>query len=538
MSLRLTIPALAALASLLATVVSGLIAFSMSADALQQKGYDNLAAILESRASETRRYFGGVEQDLRLLSSQTFVIDALDEFSEGFRNYGEEAGQVLQRLYIDDNPNPIGEKQMLNSAGDGGLYDFAHSKHHASLRTFQEERGYYDLFLFNTEGDLVYSVFKERDYATNMDTGPWKDSDLANAFRAAKAFANARNYDDVIFFDFAEYGPSNDAPASFIAMPVRGRIGEFAGVMALQMPIDRITEVIGDRNGLGETGEALAVGPDQLMRTESRLTEGPDILTTRIENNAIAAALGGETGVGIEDGRLVAYQPLQFLGVTWALKASTDLAEANAGAIALRNSMLLAAILTIAVLIGVGFAISRTIVRPMQALTNEVGTIADGELDCEVSGKGRVDEVGAIARAVDVLRASAQEAQSLRDAREHDLETASEERRVARNALADEFERTIGGVAADLSAAADQLRSYAQALTGAVSRTRSETAAAAAASQSAKSNASSAATATEELSASSREIGRQVQDGADISQQAVAEASDTNVAVNGLAESA
>jgi len=163
MSLRLKIPGLVALASLLAIIVSGVIGYLMALDALQKKSAESLAAILQSRASETERYFASVEQDLRLLAGQSFVADALDEFDRGWAGYGDDAEATLQRLFIDENPNPIGEKQKLDQAFDGGLYDFAHSKYHPSLRAFQEQRGYYDLFLFNANGDLIYTVFKERD---------------------------------------------------------------------------------------------------------------------------------------------------------------------------------------------------------------------------------------------------------------------------------------------------------------------------------------------------------------------------------------
>lgn len=92
---------------------------------------------------------------------------------------------TLQRLYFEENPNPTGSKENLDFAPDGSVYSTVHSEFHPWFRQFLRERGYYDTFLFDTDGDLVYSVYKELDYATNLNSGQWRDSDLGNAFRGA-----------------------------------------------------------------------------------------------------------------------------------------------------------------------------------------------------------------------------------------------------------------------------------------------------------------------------------------------------------------
>ena len=77
--------------------------------------------------------------------------------------------------------------------------------------------GYYDVFLFDTDGNLVYSVFKELDYATNILNGEWRDTGLATVFRAANvAESNAQT----VFDDFRGYAPSAGAPAAFFARPI------------------------------------------------------------------------------------------------------------------------------------------------------------------------------------------------------------------------------------------------------------------------------------------------------------------------------
>lgn len=69
-------------------------------------------------------------------------------------------------------------------------YHTVHAQFHPIYRQKLYERAYYDIFFFDLNGDLIYSVFKETDYATNFKAdgnGPWKDSGLGQAYRGAIA---------------------------------------------------------------------------------------------------------------------------------------------------------------------------------------------------------------------------------------------------------------------------------------------------------------------------------------------------------------
>src|SRR3546814_5139589 len=137
-----------------------------------------------------------------------------------------------------DLPHPVGERHKLDTANDGSAYSTSHARFHPWLREFLEARGYYDVFLISAKGDVVYTVFKESDFATNLETGEWKDSGLATVYRKARDSASAGA---VAFVDFAAYAPSNGAASSLIAAPVM-RDGRLLGVLAFQMPIGRINQ--------------------------------------------------------------------------------------------------------------------------------------------------------------------------------------------------------------------------------------------------------------------------------------------------------
>ena len=120
-------------------------------------------------------------------------------------------------------------------------------------------------------GEIIYSVFKETDYATSLITGAFSRSNIADAFQAAREL---KTLDAVKFTDFKYYEPSYGAPAAFVGSPIyEGNTR--VGVLVFQLPVDRINEIMtGGQNwindGLGNSGETYLVGPDGSMRSVSR----------------------------------------------------------------------------------------------------------------------------------------------------------------------------------------------------------------------------------------------------------------------------
>ena len=137
--------------------------------------------------------------------------------------------------------------------------------------------------------------------------------------------------DEVDFSDFARYPPSNDEPAAFAAHAVRKGDG-LLGVFAVQIPAEPLNELMHFTQGMGETGETYLVGSDGLMRSQSRFTDEPTLLATRVENASVRDGLKGQTGAYIvPDYRgipvLSVFSPVDFGGQKWVLLAEIDEAE-------------------------------------------------------------------------------------------------------------------------------------------------------------------------------------------------------------------
>ncbi len=89
--------------------------------------------------------------------------------------------------------------------------------------------GFYDLFIINVNGDVIYSVTREDDLGTNLVAGKYNKSGLA------RLFANAVTTKKFSGSDFSVYKPSNNELAGFIGQPIFEE-GELIGVIAIQLP--------------------------------------------------------------------------------------------------------------------------------------------------------------------------------------------------------------------------------------------------------------------------------------------------------------
>ncbi len=535
---------------------------------LEKEASQRLDALATARANAIATYLGSIREDVTALAISANASDAALMFASSWESLDGKPVEVLQKAYIAGNPHPPEKRHLLDTADDETEYSDVHRQNHKFFRRLVAERGYHDICIFDPAGNLIYSVFKKDDFATNMKTGKWKDTGLAEAFRKA---AETPKQGALHFVDFRPYAPSAGAPAGFISAPMINARKELMGVIAIQMPIDRLNAIMDDYAGLGETGEAVIVGADFLARNDTR-HNGDAILKRRIESEPVRRALAGESGVahaGTASGGkiLAAFLPLTFEGTTYALVMGVDRNEVLAPTLDMRNEMILIGLVAVGVLAVLAFVAARGFTTPIVRMTGAMEALADGDKTVDVPGRSRGDEIGKIAAAVqhfkdklienerlqaeriETERKSAvaeQEAEASRraaderaEAERRELEAESErQRRRELLALAESFEQGVGSVIDALHGSAVNLQEAAGTMNDAVQDASEKTAAVAAASDQASANVQTVASAAEELSASVQEIGRQVTESARIAAAAAEEAERTNGEVKGLADAA
>jgi methyl-accepting chemotaxis protein len=520
-------------------VVLGSSAVWRSQQAARTAAEAQLVAVATARGEALEQYLGSIEQDILTTATNPNTLAGLTAFDDGYAQFGASAERQLQALYITDNPNPTGEKDALNFARDGSAYSAAHRTYHHWFRELLQSREYYDIFLFDNDGNLVYTVFKELDYATNLNNGQWSGTDLGNAFRSG---ANLRA-GQVAFFDFQPYAPSFDAPASFISTPIFAADGSRQGVIAFQMPISRLNAVMGSVNGLGETGEAYAIGSDGLMRTDARFSAESTILNTNLGSELTRDIYGRRSGIAeFEDHRgqsvISAFTIVGFHGVDWGIIVNQTEAEALAASHALAVQIGVLALIVTMIVGAVGFFTAVRAAKPITSITDATQAIADGNLELEVPYQSMQDEIGALARTVDVFKRSAVEKLEMERRQAEADARAVEDRQRERLEMAEQFENAVGSIVLAVSGSATELSQAAESLSVSSEQTSSQSVTVAAAADQATANVETVATAAEEMSASVQEIGRQAAESSTKATSAETEAAGTVEKVNALSEAA
>ncbi len=441
---------------------------------LTSRVFSQLTSLRSSKAYQIESYFRTVRNHIQTLSEDPTIVTATNEFTSTYRQletvkispafnqkvtayYRDEflpklakteqgspflnsflpdiaASFYLQYHYIAANPNPIGKKDLLTVAPDGSNYSRIHARYHPIFRNIIKKFGYYDMFLINPQGRVVYTVYKETDFTTNLTNGAYSESNLARLVAQVRR-ANKIGYARII--DFEGYIPSYGAPATFIAAPIYDR-AKFIGVLAVQLPVDEINNVMtGNRNwesdGLGKTGETYLVGQDYLMRSVSRfLVETPDeylqtlqnlgtkaptitrirqyntsILEQKVRTKGVEAALTGKQGTQIiRDYRnipvLSSYAPLKIGELDWVILSEIDLTEAYAPIKAFERQLLVSATLLMLLVTLLAMGLAYLFVKPINQLIDNARKVEAGQLDA-IAPLDTKDEFGELARSFNAM---------------------------------------------------------------------------------------------------------------------------------------
>ena len=218
-----------------------------------------------------------------------------------------------------------------------------------------------------------------------------------------------------------------------------------------------------------------------------------------------------------------------------AARAADTMYEKSTRAIAWAASGLFLSLLV--TLFGLWVAVRR-IAAPVGKLTDVMGHLASGQLDVMIEGTQRRDEIGAMARAVEVFKVNAIERNRLEHEAEEQKALAEAERKRMLVALADDFESKVGGLVQSLAGAATEMEATAGSMAEVADRTNGLSMSVASAAEQTSANVQTVAAATEEMSISIREIAGQANMSSEIAGRAVSEAEHTNALVLALSESA
>ena len=458
-------------ASLGSIAVVGIFSWIRARDILVERVFSQLTTERASKAYQVEEYFKGLDQWIETLCENRMVVEAMGEFDAAFdqlqsipvdeaeeesvKSYYEKeflprlakntSGQPvyetyrpttseamhLQHRYIAANPHPVGKKGELVESGDGSAYDAVHKRYQRLFQSMIQRMGFYDLFLVDPEsGDIVYTVYKETDFGTNLLTGPYRTSNLAEVVRKVR---DDPDRGAVQIVDYAFFRPSYNAPAAFIGGSIYDG-NERIGILVVQLPVEDINAVLTgggkwEDSGLGKTGETYLVGSDLLLRSAARgflenkeaylealkktrtkpttiaLIDqvGTPILLQPVETDAARDALRGESSTRILENHsgvevLSSYAPLEIPGVTWGIVSEMSVAEAFSRIRSLETQLLVTCVLVVCAVTGyAGFAAKRFLVPIDRMLERAKNPEAAAAMPPETSS----NELGELARSFD-----------------------------------------------------------------------------------------------------------------------------------------
>ncbi len=340
--------------------------------------------------------FQRIERNVLATAASAQTETAVRQLGVMFKAMGADGPDYLRRTYVEANPFSGMERADFVDAGDRTAYSSTHAKMHDYFRTLQREYGYYDVFLFDAQGSIVYTVVKEGDLGQNAFAGDLAKTNLATAFGRAWAAPPGT----VVFEDFRPYIFSNGAEASFLATPITDKADKKIGVLAVQLPVGLLSETLAQRTAENTAYTYSIVGPDGTFR----MTEGQRHVGMAAQPSAqVTAATRGETALfdhttddaGLPE--IAAVAPAAVFDAGWSVILEMSREAVLEPVRAQAQKTLIAVGLTAVIIGAIGIGIGRWIARPLAQLTGAIDRISAREAVI-IGYQARRDEVGDIAR--------------------------------------------------------------------------------------------------------------------------------------------
>ncbi len=375
-------------AGLLPLMIFALMSYATSRTILKDQAFQQLESIRNIKIHQLEAFFHEKESQVRVLAKNPQVI----RFFHDIEKWRQQAG-------------PGRNHSLLFSQSDGKFesdpaYRTLHDHYFPYFEYFVRQNAFYDLFLIMPDDGLVaFTVIKESDFGTVLSKtrSPLHD-----------AWQQAEQSEELVLTDTRLYQPSNNVPAQFAVVRVRDK-GKTIGYLAVQISMDSIDRIMGERSGMGETGETYLVGEDLLMRSDSFLDpEGHSVLASLsgslkengVDSVASRKAVNGQWGseivVDYNGNRVLsAYGPLRLGAFRWGLMAEIDEQEIDQHiAQALNGRILLIMSLSAALLLSLAFLISVFFSRGISNVTSEMEDLVDEILMGRLHARSDPDKVG------------------------------------------------------------------------------------------------------------------------------------------------
>jgi class 3 adenylate cyclase len=459
------------LCSVLASVVIGGIAFQAGRSSIRDAVFNRLTEVRGSQTRALTSQISDLRNSLIIYTQGQATRNALEEFTAGFdqlanaqispaqwqiitdyytntfvKEVEQDSGNKLDpaallpttnaERYLQANYTALRQNDdnaiAINDAHDGSQWSAANARFQNFFRQIVTRFEFEDALLIDGRGNVVYSAYKDVDLGTNIIDGPYAGSKLHQAYLKAMS-SNAVDY--VGFTDFELYQPAEMQPTAWMVAPLL-KDGRAEGVLALQFPITKINRLMTfdkqwRQSGMGDTGETFLAGPDDLMRSDSRLflenpqqyrsdvveagtppdvadmaiRQGGTTLVQPVTSEATGNAQKGQTGTLITkdylgNDTLQAYAPVVIKDseLHWSIVAKVNTAEAFTREASFTKTMVLVTTGIIFLVCLLAIYLAQIFVRPIRRLEAGAQRISAGDYNVAIPVETR-DEIGDLTQA-------------------------------------------------------------------------------------------------------------------------------------------
>jgi methyl-accepting chemotaxis protein len=379
---------------LILTAILSSVAIIESTDSLIDEHYGQLTFARDTKKKQIEGFFDEIKIDIEMLAKGANVKNLINDLNG-----------LDEEINIDPKGDFPVEKPIVKKITD---------PHEPFFHEYIKNFGYYDLFLVDpADGHIIYTVAKESDYGKNLVTSSLKDSNLGQLFQ--KMGTTKRT----TFIDMAPYAPSNNEPAMFVGTMVKEG-GKTIAYLIVQISDQEINNIMKFRNGYGASQEDYLVGSDSLMRSDSYLDPKNHTLKASFANpskgsvktEATSLALKGKTDTKIVidyNGNpvLSAFTTVKIgQDITWALLSEIDEAEVLEVPNAIRNYLILVALILVGLIAGASLLLlDIALNKPLQQFQNGVLSffkfINKESTEATLIQNDHKDELGQMAAVID-----------------------------------------------------------------------------------------------------------------------------------------
>ena len=455
--LKFRIPAVNVGLALVSVATMAFLSWQTAQSGLIGAAKDRLQFAATARKSSVEQIFDRVQSDLSYLAANSNVSSNFSDLAENLDPASPEFAKVIEGF---TSPKTAGERLALDGREQGTMYGRRHFKLHEPVRKLLEHPGYADVLLIDDKDRIIYTATKGADFSHVLSEPSLQTTGLARLIeRMKKADGTA-----ILYEDFADY-PADSAPSAFLAKPMTRRANAAMGTAQADIRIGyivlrldpKLLGVLAQREGLGDTGQIFAIGADKLLRSQPPLnaavTPGHAVGDLGLSEANLAsgvpfqyAAAGGNN--------IAATAGLEVFGAHWTLIAEQSTDEALRAVNSLKHTLLWSSLVIVALTVVAGIVMAGSIVKPILGIAQRMQRLSSGAIAEPVDGQQRRDEIGIMARAVQVFKDNAlalqrSQAEAVEQRRQQEEERARNE--AVRAKAAEDVNDVVTAVARGLS---------------------------------------------------------------------------------------